>query len=233
MQALTFHMNRGKPRYLRHRSLRRARRFPHTRAVLSSTTARQLKSSDPDAQNVTALLQDMQRGVAGAADRLASQVYDELHRIAESAMRREHAGHTLQPTLLVNEAFLRLAGQTDSPWQNRSQFFALAAQTIRRLLVDHARARARLKRDHGLRVTLNESVAEAPERSLDLLALDDALTQLEALSPRQARVVEMRYFAGMEIEDTAAALDISVATVKRDWTFARAFLLRALEDHGS
>jgi len=172
----------------------------------------------------------MHQGVAGAADRLASVVYAELHRIAEAAMRRESAGHTLQPTLLVDEAFLRLIGQDQAHWQNRSQFFALAAQTIRRILVDHARARRRLKRDHGLRVTLNEAVAEAPARSLDLLALDDALTQLAALSPRQAQVVEMRYFAGLEIEDTAAALEVSVATVKRDWTFARAFLLRALED---
>jgi RNA polymerase sigma factor (TIGR02999 family) len=192
-----------------------------------------LKSPDPDAQNVTALLQDMHQGVAGAADRLASVVYAELHRIAEAAMRRESAGHTLQPTLLVDEAFLRLIGQDQAHWQNRSQFFALAAQTIRRILVDHARARRRVKRDHGLRVTLNEAVAEAPERSLDLLALDDALTQLATLSLRQAQVVEMRYFAGLEIEDTAAALGVSVATVKRDWTFARAFLLRALEEQTS
>jgi RNA polymerase sigma-70 factor, ECF subfamily len=192
-----------------------------------------LKSPPSDAQNVTALLQDMHHGVAGAADRLGAVVYGELHRIAEAAMRRETAGHTLQPTLLVDEAFLRLIGQDQTQWQNRSQFFALAAQTIRRILVDHARARRRVKRDHGMRVTLNEAVAETPERSLDLLALDDALKQLEALSPRQAQVVEMRYFAGLEIEDAAAALDVSVATVKRDWTFARAFLLRVLGDQTS
>lgn len=171
----------------------------------------------------------MQQGVPGAADRVASLVYEELRRIADAAMRRENRGHTLQPTLLVDEAFMRLVGQDRAPWQNRAQFFALASQTIRRILVDHARARRRLKRDHGVRVTLSEDVAESAERSLDLLALDDALTELEALSPRQARVVELRYFAGLEIEETAAALEISAATVKRDWTFARAFLLRALD----
>ncbi len=218
---------------MRRRALRRLRAFLHNESAPRQTAARQLKSPDPDAQNVTALLQDMHQGVAGAADRLASVVYAELHRIAEAAMRRESAGHTLQPTLLVDEAFLRLIGQDQAHWQNRSQFFALAAQTIRRILVDHARARRRVKRDHGLRVTLNEAVAEAPERSLDLLALDDALTQLATLSLRQAQVVEMRYFAGLEIEDTAAALGVSVATVKRDWTFARAFLLRALEEQTS
>jgi RNA polymerase sigma factor (TIGR02999 family) len=101
---------------------------------------------------------------------------------------------------------------------------------MRRILVDHARNRARLKRDHGLRVTLDESVAEAPEQSLDVLALDNALNQLDALAPRQARVVELRYFAGLEVEQTAQALGVSAATVKRDWTFARAFLLRALEN---
>ncbi|HTE42835.1 MAG TPA: ECF-type sigma factor [Steroidobacteraceae bacterium] len=188
-----------------------------------------MNSHDPSSQNVTALLQDMQHGVAGAADRLASVVYEELHRIAQAAMRRESAGHTLQPTLLVDEAFLKLVGQKSAQWENRSQFYALASQTIRRILVDHARARRRVKRDHGMRVTLNEAVAEAPEKSLDLLALDDALSQLDSLAPRQARVVEMRYFAGLEIEEVATALDISVATVKRDWTFARAFLLRALD----
>lgn len=144
-------------------------------------------------------------------------------------MRREQSGHTLQPTLLVNEAFMRMIGQRDVSWQNRAHFFAIAAQTIRRILVDHARARRRVKRDHGVRVTLDESAAEAPQRSLDLIALDNALTKLDALSPRQARVVELRFFGGLEIEQAAAALGISPATVKRDWIFARAMLLRMLE----
>lgn len=179
--------------------------------------------------DITQLLQAAQEGQTGAAEKLAALVYDELHRIAASAMRREQAGHTLQPTLLVNEAFLRLVGQGDAVWRNRAQFYAVAAQIIRRILVDHARSRDSQKRNHGVRVTLDESVAELPDHSLDVLALDDALNQLDRLAPRQARVVELRYFTGLEIEETAAALGISPATVKRDWTFARAFLLRALD----
>lgn len=179
--------------------------------------------------DITQLLQAAKEGQTGAAEKLAALVYDELHRIAASAMRREQAGHTLQPTLLVNEAFLRLVGQGDAVWRNRAQFYAVAAQIIRRILVDHARSRDSQKRNHGVRVTLDESVAELPDHSLDVLALDDALNQLDRLAPRQARVVELRYFTGLEIEETAAALGISPATVKRDWTFARAFLLRALD----
>ena len=189
--------------------------------------------SPPDeSSDITALLEDVQHGVPGVANQLAARVYDELHRIAAGAMRRERPDHTLQPTLLVSEAFLRLTGERNTTWQNRAQFYAVAAQVIRRILVDHARARQRVKRDFGLRVTLDESVAENPERSLDLLALDDALGMLEAVAPRQARIVELRYFAGLEIDETAHALDISPATVKRDWTFARAFLLREMQSGG-
>jgi RNA polymerase sigma factor (TIGR02999 family) len=179
--------------------------------------------------DVTAILHDLQAGDADAANRLAGAVYDELHRLAKAAMRRESAGHTLQPTALVNEAFVRMIGQREVSWQNRAHFFAVAAQTIRRILVDHARSRRRVKRSHGVRVTLDEAIAEAPSRSLDLVALDDALTRLGALSPRQARVVELRFFGGLEIEQTAQVLDISPATVKRDWIFARAMLLHMLE----
>ncbi len=178
---------------------------------------------------ITAILQEVESGVSGAGDRLASAVFADLHRIAQVAMRRESDGHTLQPTELVDEAFVRLLGQREVSWQNRAQFFAVAARTIRRILVDHARHRRRQKRDHGVRVTLDESIVETPDRSIDLIALDDALEQLDAASPRQARVVELRFFGGLEIEETAHALGISSATVKRDWTFARAFLLRSLE----
>lgn len=171
----------------------------------------------------------MQKGSSSAVDQLASVVYQELHRIAKNAMKRERSGHTLQPTVLVNEAFMRLVGKQEPHWENRAQFFAVAAKTIRHILVDHARSRQRIKRDHGLRVTLDEGVAEAPHRSLDLIALDDALSQLDVLSPRQARVVELRYFGGLDIDETAQALAVSAATVKRDWTFARAFLLRELQ----
>ena len=178
---------------------------------------------------ITAILSEVQQGVPGAADRLAAIVFEDLHRIALAAMRRESPGHTLQPTELVDEAFVRLLGQEQVSWQNRAQFFAVAARTIRRILVDHARRRRRVKRDHGVRITLDEALSAAPERSVDLIALDDALQELDAAAPRQARVVELRFFGGLEIDETAHALGISPATVKRDWTFARAFLLRSLE----
>ncbi len=178
---------------------------------------------------ITAILEEMQRGVPGAADRLAALVYDDLHRIADAAMRREPAGHTLQPTELADEAFVRLIGQHKVSWENRAHFFAIAARTIRRLLVDHARHRRRQKRDHGVRVTFDESIAPTPDSTVDLIALDDALERLDAAAPRQARVVELRFFGGLEIEETAHALGISPATAKRDWTFARAFLIRTLD----
>lgn len=179
--------------------------------------------------DVTVLLQRLGEGDANVANELARLVYQELHRIADQAMRGERSDHTLQPTLLVNEAFLRLTGQRTAQWRNRAQFYALAAQAIRRILVDHARARRRVKRDMGLRVTLDHSIAEAPDRSLDMLAVDEALGRLEAVAPRQARVVELRYFGGLEIEAIASVLDVSPATVKRDWTFSRAFLLQELQ----
>lgn len=182
-----------------------------------------------DDAEVTQLLAALQAGVPGAAERLASAVMAELHRIAERAMQREVDGHTLQPTELADEALVRLIGQRHARWEHRAQFYAVAAQTIRRILVDHARQRRRIKRDHGVRVTLNEAVAEAPDRSVDLIALDDAMQQLDAHAPRQARVVELRFFGGLDIDETATALDISPATVKRDWAFARAFLLKTLD----
>lgn len=180
-------------------------------------------------QDITALLEDVNRGVPGAANTLAARVYGELHRIAVNAMRGEASGHTLQPTELVDEAFVRLIGQRSTTWQNRSHFYALAAQTIRRILIDHARHRQRIKRDHGVRITLDDSLGQAAGDSLDLIALDDALQQLDQLAPRQARVVELRFFGGLEVEETAEVLGISPATVKRDWTFARAFLLQSLD----
>ncbi|MBL8986325.1 MAG: sigma-70 family RNA polymerase sigma factor [Gemmatimonadetes bacterium] len=182
-------------------------------------------------RDVTILLEEVQQGVPGAADRLAARVYDDLHGIAAAALRREADGHTLQPTELADEAFVRLLGQSRSTWQNRSHFFAVAAGIIRRILIDHARRRSRQKRDHGIRVTFDESLDvpdQKSERLLELVALDDALVQLEGLAPRQARVVELRFFGGLDIDQTAEALGISPATVKRDWTFARAFLLDAL-----
>jgi RNA polymerase sigma factor (TIGR02999 family) len=188
-------------------------------------------TSDPTAtpHDVTRLLSDLQSGTDGAADQLMRVVYRELHDLAEHFMRRERPDHTLQPTALVNDAYLRLMGQRETSWQNRSHFFGIAAQAMRRVLVDHARKARAGKREGGERVTLDESVAESPQRSIDLIALDDALNRLAALDPRQARVVELRYFSGLDIEQTAAVIGISAATVKRDWTFARAFLQRELE----
>ncbi len=183
----------------------------------------------PPDQDITGLLEDVQQGVPGAADTLAARVYAELHRIAVNAMRRESEGHTLQPTELVDEVFVRLIGQQETTWKNRSHFYGIAARTIRRILIDHARHRRRAKRDHGLRITLDESFGQEGADSLDMIALDDALQQLDQLAPRQARVVELRFFGGLEVEETAEALGISPATVKRDWTFARAFLLQSLD----
>ena len=186
------------------------------------------KPSDT-AHAVTRLLVDFQQGREGAADQLIPLVYQELHDLAVHYMRAERGDHTLQPTALVNEAYTRLVDQRSASWQNRSHFFGIAAQAMRRILVDHARRKRASKREGGERVTLDESVAEAPQRSVDLIALDDALMKLAALDPRQAKVVELRFFGGLDIEQTAESLGTSPATVKRDWTFARAFLQREME----
>jgi RNA polymerase sigma factor (TIGR02999 family) len=188
-----------------------------------------MDAGDASAQDITRLLDEVRRGLPGATDQLAARVYDELHRIAVIAMRRESDGHTLQPTELVDEAFLRLIGQRSVAWQNRNQFYALAAQIIRRILLDHARRRRSVKRDHGVRVTLDESLGQEAPDQLDLIALDDALCRLNDLSPRQAQVVELRFFGGLEVEEVAEIMNISPSTVKRDWTFARAFLLQSLD----
>lgn len=178
--------------------------------------------------DVTRLLDDAKRGVPDAADQLARAVYETLHRIAVSALRRERDGHTLQPTELVDEAFTRLLNQRESSWEDRAHFYGAAATVTRRILVDHARRRSRLKRNHGIQDTLDDSLSDERGNTIDLVALDTALQELETLAPRQGRVVEMRFFAGLDIDRTAEVLGISRATVKRDWTFARAFLLQAL-----
>lgn len=184
---------------------------------------------DRTGHDVTRLLAELKRGTPEAAEQLAPLVYAELHQLAVHAMRRESDGHTLQPTELVHEAFIRLMGQRNVDWRNRSHFYGIASQMIRRILIDHARKRRTAKRDHGIRVTLDESIGTAADASLDLLALEEALLRLEAADPRQAHVVELRFFGGLDIPETAEALGVSAATVKRDWAFARAFLLRALD----
>lgn len=183
-----------------------------------------------DGSEVTRLLGELASGSNDAANRLASVVYDELHIIAVAAMRREVDGHTWQPTELVHEAFARLVGQERVAWQNRHHFFGIAAQAMRRLLVDHARARRQLKRDGGERVELTANAGAVESRTVDILELNDALDRLAALDERQVRVVELRYFAGLSVEETAETLNVSPATVKRDWAVARAFLRRALSD---
>lgn len=178
--------------------------------------------------DVTQLLEEARLGEPEAAERLARAVFQTLHRIAESAMRRERAGHTLQPTELVDEAFVKLIQHKGTTWESRSHFYGVAANVIRRILVDHARRKGRAKRDRGVEITLDEALHDDRSSSLDLVALDEALQELETLSPRQGRVVEMRFFAGLGIDETAEVLSVSRATVKRDWAFARAFLLQSL-----
>lgn len=188
-------------------------------------------TSAGDAHAVTTLLRAWSAGDASASDMLVPLVYAELRRQARLALRREGEGHTLQATALVHEAWLRLDGQHDARWESRTQFLAVAAQVMRRVLVDHARARRALKRGSGgTHVTLGDATAAvAPSDATDVLALDDALSRLAELDPRKARLVELRYFAGMSIPDAAAALGISPATVGREWAVARMWLRRELE----
>lgn len=166
---------------------------------------------------------------AGNLDALLPQLYDELRRLANKVMRGERADHTLEPTALVHEAYLRLAQVPGIEASNRGQFLALASRTMRRVLVDHARSRRAEKRGgQPVRVTLSEGAAVA-EQQFDLLALDEALERLETLDPQQVRIVELRFLTGLEVEEVAAALGISAATVKRDTAMAKAWLYRELD----
>ena len=165
---------------------------------------------------------------AASAGALSVTLYAQLRGMAEQRLRREHAGQTLQPTELVHEAFLRLPDAEALAYENRDHYLRLASVVMRRVLVDRARARLADKRDGGIRVTLVDDVAGTDDRSVNLLALDDALTRLAAAEPRCAQVVELRFFGGLDIPGTARVLGISPATVKRDWLFARAWLARVL-----
>ncbi|MBW4698811.1 MAG: sigma-70 family RNA polymerase sigma factor [Aphanocapsa lilacina HA4352-LM1] len=178
---------------------------------------------------LTQLLHNWQRGDRQALDRLAPLIEGELRRLARHLLRSERCGHTLQPTALVNEAYLRLIDQHQG-WQNRAHFFGVAIHLMRRVLVDHARARSRHKRGSGAcLLTLDESLsASAPEADLDLVSLDAALERLAIHSPEECRVVELRYFAGLTIQETAAVLGLSAGAVTRRWSFARAWLRREL-----
>ena len=177
------------------------------------------------------LLTRVTQGDAHAASRLMPLVYDELRRLAASYMRRERPGQTLQATALVHEAYVRLIRPGDQPWTGRTHFLAIAALSMRQVLVDRARRRGAAKRGGAdQRITLDDAMLPAPmpDAGVDLVALDAALTRLAALDPLQARIVELRYFGGLTVEETAAAVSLSPATVKRHWTLARAFLKRAL-----
>jgi RNA polymerase sigma factor (TIGR02999 family) len=173
---------------------------------------------------LTELLARWQAGDEESLRRLLPAVYNELRRLAHYHLRNERPNHTLQSTALVNEAYLRLMKVDPVRFENRDQFFALAAHLMRRILVDHARQRNAAKRDGGIALELNDAIAFRKTRSLDLLALDEALDGLSRMDPQQCRVVELRFFAGLSIEETSRALGISPATVKRDWSTAKAWL---------
>jgi RNA polymerase sigma factor (TIGR02999 family) len=180
-------------------------------------------------EEVTQLLIQWREGNQGALDQLLPLVYDELRRLANAYLRKERPDHTLQSTALVHEAYLRLIGQREIQWQNRAQFFGVAAQMIRRILVDHARGRISAKRGGGApKLSLDEGLAVAGGKGLDLVALDDALAALGVIDPQQCRIVELRFFGGLSIEETAEVIGVSTATVKRDWSVARAWLFREL-----
>ncbi|MEO8201972.1 MAG: sigma-70 family RNA polymerase sigma factor [Gemmatimonadota bacterium] len=181
------------------------------------------------ASDVTRLLLQLSSGQPGAMDLLIPLVYDELKILASSQLRGERGEHTLGPTALVHEAFFRLVDQRSVSWQGRSHFFGVAAQAMRRILVDHARRRMAGKRGQHLQVTLETDAGLADTAaSEEVLAVDEALERLAVIDPRQAKLVELRYFAGFSIEETAELMEISPATVKRDWSFARAWLQREL-----
>ncbi len=178
---------------------------------------------------VTQLLVDWNNGDQAALDKLIPLVYDALYRMARRYMARENPGLTLQTTALINEAYLRLVGQQDKQWENRAHFFGVAAQAMRHILVDRARAYQAGKRGGERQfVSLTEATAVSAERVAELVALDDAMSELARIDLRKSRVVELRYFGGMSVEETAEALNISTPTVKRDWILAKAWLHREL-----
>jgi RNA polymerase sigma factor (TIGR02999 family) len=181
-------------------------------------------------EGITELLIDWGQGDQAALDKLMPLVYSELRRLASNYLRRERASHTLQPTALVNEAYLKLVDQRNAKWQNRAQFFGISAQLMRRILVDHARQHQAAKRggsnQQRLSITSAERVVKQPE--IDLLALNEALDELAKIDPQQGRIVELKFFGGLSIDETAEVLGISHSTVERDWKMARAWLRRQL-----
>jgi RNA polymerase sigma-70 factor (ECF subfamily) len=185
-------------------------------------------------QDVTLLLSALTRGDEAAASKLIPVVYNELRRLAGSYMRRERADHTLQATALVHEAFLKLVNQRSVSWQSRAHFFGVAAQLMRRILVDHARGHSRQKRGgEPVKVSLDEAFVSAESQADEVLAVDDSLDALAKVDPRQARVVELRFFGGLSVEEAAGVLGVSPKTVKREWSVAKAWLTADLKQrHG-
>ena len=192
-----------------------------------------MPEQSPESLDVTTLLLAWGNGDQQALDRLVPYVHGELRRIAQRAMMRERHDHTLQPTALVNELYLRLVDMSQVQWNNRAHFFALSARLMRRILVDLARARGYQKRGGGAPVVcLDESLATAPVRPDEVVALDEALERLAEIDPRRSQVVELRFFGGLGVEETAEALNVSRHTVMRDWTLARTWLYRELRRRG-
>ena len=188
-----------------------------------------MTSSTSPPKEVTQLLVAYSKGDEQALEKLLPLIYDELRALASRYLRRERPGHTLQATALVHEAYLRLVNQ-NVPWQNRAHFFGVAARTMRRILVDHARRHAASKRTgDGIKLSLDEALVIGGERAPQLIALDEALRSLEKMDPQKSRIVELRYFAGMSIEETATVMGMAVATVVRHWSLARAWLHKQME----
>ncbi len=183
--------------------------------------------SSGDASEITVLLNQITDGSETAPERLLELVYDDLRRLAGAYMKNERSDHTLQATALVHEAYVRLVDWKNVSWQSRAQFFSVAAQVMRKVLIDHARAKGAQKRS-GHMLILDDAVSLPDNRQIDLMALDEALQTLEELDPRQARIVVMRFFGGLSIEETAYVLGVSEATVRREWTFAKAWFQREL-----
>ena len=182
-------------------------------------------------QEVTQLLADWGKGDKSALEKLLPLVHDELRRIARRQMSHERPGHTLQATALVNEAYLKLAGHEGFEWRNRAHFYAVCAQVMRHILIDHARAHARDKRGGGaIQVSLDEAIAMTSEQADEYLALDEALCSLESVDPQKGRIVELRYFGGLSVEETADVLDISPRTVRREWRRSKAWLYKMITE---
>lgn len=188
----------------------------------------------PPQHEITQLLAQWREGNQSALDDLYPLVYDELHRLARRYMNRERKGHTLQTTALINEAYVRLVDQKNVQWANRSHFFAISAQIMRRILIDHARRHRYAKRGGGAQqVSLDEAAIVTPDQSLDLIRLDEALNSLSQMDPRRGQVVELRFFGGLNNEEIAGVLKVSENTVTRDWNMARAWLYQQLTGSGA